>query len=183
MLKRRGRRVGLPDVALSIRQPWAWAIIHGMPAKDIENRSRGFVKHLPADFRKRIAVHAAKGMTRAEYDEGAEVIRKICGSCPAPDELQRGGIIGSVDVVDVVSESGSLWFFGPRGLVLRKPRACKFIPAVGALGYFKWAKAKADIVPPPARWMLPAQMEAARAAKAGDPVDVAQLSLFEEAIQ
>ena len=29
---------GPPSVALSVRQPWAWAIIHG--GKDVENRTK-----------------------------------------------------------------------------------------------------------------------------------------------
>ena len=44
--------------ALSIRQPWAWLIVHGR--KDIENRS------WRTKFRGRFLVHAAQGMTRRE---------------------------------------------------------------------------------------------------------------------
>lgn len=54
-------------------------------------------------------------------------------TCPVPADLLRGGIIGSVVVVDVVKESSSPWFFGPRGLVLVERRPCPFVPAVGAL--------------------------------------------------
>lgn len=129
----------LPDHALSVRQPWAWAIIHA--GKDIENRSWQAVNH-GLKRRGRIAIHAAKGMTRDEYEDAADWIR-------------RCGIIGSVEVVDVVSESTSLWFFGPRGLVLQDPKPCDFIPAVGQLGYFKWTRADNSILPAPARWMLP----------------------------
>ena len=141
----------LPLIALSVRQPWAHAIIHC--GKDIENRSihavnRGGMR--PA----RIAIHAAKGMTRDEYEDGADWIRRCGHACPAAGDLPRGGIIGAVTVSDIVKESGSPWFFGPRGLVLRDPEPCDLIPAVGQLGFFKWSEADALILPAPARWML-----------------------------
>lgn len=31
---------------------------------------------------------------------------------------------------------------------------CDFIPAVGALGLFKWEPAGPEIVPKPAKWMI-----------------------------
>lgn len=143
-----------PSVAISVRQPFAWAIIFA--AKDIENRSAFSVQHL-SPLRGRRAIHASKGMTRDEYEDAKSFMASIGVTCPPAGELLRGGIIGSVDVVDVVKESSSPWFFGPRGLVLRDPKPCAFIPSAGALGYFKWEEAHASIVPPPARWMLPGQ--------------------------
>ncbi|MCK1684282.1 hypothetical protein IVA87_34075 [Bradyrhizobium sp. 147] len=142
----------LPAAALSVRQPWAWAIIFA--SKDIENRSQAAIQH---GMRcQRIAIHAAKGMTQSEYDDAARFMLEDIGiRCPPAAELARGGIIGSVDVVAIVRESDSPWFFGPRGLVLRNPAPCAFIPAVGALGYFAWREADPSIVPPPARWMQP----------------------------
>lgn len=149
----------LPKLALSVRQPWAWAIMYA--GKDIENRSWQAVNH-GLRQRGRIALHASKGLSRLEADEfrnfyvDLEVEHKLkLPRLPLWSDLHRGGIIGSVEVIDVVSESGSPWFFGPRGLVLRDPTPCEFIPAVGALGYFEWKPANASIVPPPARWMLP----------------------------
>lgn len=146
----------LPRLALSVRQPWAWAIIHA--GKDIENRSWQAVNH-GLRQRGRIAIHAAKGMTRDEYDAAKETIEDNGRICPAAHKLERGGIIGSVEVVDVVADSQSPWFFGPRGLVLRDPIACEFVPAVGQLGYFEWARADASIIPPPAPWMREAHRE------------------------
>lgn len=151
--------IDLPSLALSVRQPWAWAIIYG--GKDIENRSWQAVNH-GLTVRGRIAIHAAKGMTRDEYEGAREMMERIGVRCPAAIDLQRGGIIGSVDVVDVVSKSDSEWFRGPRGLVLRDPQPCEFIPAVGALGYFKWQRAWSSIVPAPAKWMLPPASTSAR---------------------
>lgn len=142
----------LPDIALAVRQPWAWAIIYA--GKDIENRSSAAVRN--GNMRPgRISILASKGMTRDEYEEGAAFMRSIGVTCPAPHELLRGGIIGSVRVSDIVRASTSPWFFGPRGLVLRAPEACAFVPAVGALGYIKWKPTEGGEPDPPARWMLP----------------------------
>jgi hypothetical protein len=144
----------LPRLALSVRQPWAWAIVHA--GKPLENRSAGMVRHLNP-VRGSRAIHAAKGMTRREYSDARDFMRRLGIECPAPADLQRGGIIGAVDITGVVSESLDPWFFGPRALVLKNPRACEFVPAVGALGYFEWSPADPSIVPAPAHWMLPKQ--------------------------
>ena len=125
-----------PNKALSIRQPWAWAIIHA--GKDVENRSTFAVTK--GDMRPmRIAVHASKGMTRDEYEDAREFMEKRGVECPRPDALVRGAIIGSVIVTAVVKESNSPWFFGPRGLVLSGATPVEPIPVLGALGYFQWA--------------------------------------------
>lgn len=146
----------LPPFALSVRQPWAWAIVHA--GKDIENRGwKPSNPNLPR--RGRIAVHAASGMTRAEHLKAHEFMRSIGVACPPPEALQRAGIIGSVDVANTVTAHASAWFFGPRGLVLRDPQPCDFIPSIGQLGYFRWAPAPPTIVPAPARWMSPPALE------------------------
>lgn len=148
----------LPRLALSVRQPWAWAIIHA--GKDIENRDWRHPN--PArTFRGPFALHAASGMTRDEYDDAAETICDITrGVAPPARELARGAIIGVVEVVDVVrgnlSDRARLgpWFFGPVGLVLRNPRPITPIPCKGQLGFFEWRPSGGEIAPP-AKWMLP----------------------------
>ncbi len=143
--------MNIPTKALSVRQPWAWAIMYA--GKDIENRSWQAVNH-GLKQRGTIVLHASKGMTKAEYEDAAEFMAGIGVKCPPPADLWRGAVIGTVDVVDVVSESQSPWFFGPRGLVLKNPEP-KFPAAVsGALGYFDWQKRRTDSLPQPARWML-----------------------------
>lgn len=148
--------LNLPDIALSVRQPWAWAII--WCGKDIENRSWQAVNH-GLRQRGRICIHAAKGMTRDEYESATNFMARLgVLSCrpPLPHLLDRGCIIGTVEVADVVDDHPSPWFMGPRGLVLKDPKPIKeVIPAVGALGYFKWQPALTDVRPEPARWMLP----------------------------
>lgn len=143
----------LPIKALSVRQPWAWAIIHG--GKDIENRSWQAVNH-GLNVRGRVAIHASATMGKGDYESDGEFVRELTQELPEARDLLRGGIIGSVEVLDVVRESNSPWFFGPRGLVLANPEPCEFIPVKGCLGYFNWRNHVTDDVPKPARWMLPA---------------------------
>ena len=52
------------------------------------------------------------------------------------DDLQRGGIIGSVEIVDCVRESASPWFVGEFGFALRDPQPLPFVPWKGQLGFF-----------------------------------------------
>lgn len=140
--------VDLPRLALSIRQPWAWAIIHA--GKDIENRS--WSRSSPAlAFRGEICIHAAQGMTRSEYDDAADTIERLGGVCPSPAELLRGGIIGRARVRDIVKRSSSPWFFGPWGLVLDEVEPVEFVPCSGQLGFFHWKEGGAAVEP--AKWM------------------------------
>lgn len=141
----------LPGLALSVRQPWAWAIIHA--GKDIENRS--WNPQNPAlRQRGRIAIHAAKGMTKGEYLDAAELMLDDLGiTCPPAAELLRGGIIGTVEISGAVRKSASPWFFGPVGLVLRAPQPCAFVPAKGQLSFFRWSPDAVGAPSPPARWM------------------------------
>uniref|UniRef100_A0AAU6W2C9 ASCH domain-containing protein n=1 Tax=Pseudomonas phage Touem01 TaxID=3138548 RepID=A0AAU6W2C9_9VIRU len=127
--------------ALSIRQPWAWLIIHG--GKDIENRS------WHTKFRGRFLVHASMGMTKAEYMSVKSYltypgIHELGIKLPRFADLQRGGIIGSVELVDSVDHSDSPWFMGPRGFVLRNPEPLQFRPFKGALQFFKVDDAEAQ---------------------------------------
>jgi hypothetical protein len=143
----------LPAIALAVRQPWAWAIIHS--GKDIENRTSDAIAK--GGMRPgRIAILASKGMTRDEYEGAAEFMRVQCGVvCPLAGDLLRGGIIGSVTVRSIISESSSPWFIEQRrgrGLVMVDALPCAFAPASGQLGYFKW-KPAGDGPEPIAKWM------------------------------
>jgi hypothetical protein len=114
---------------LSIRQPWAWLIIHG--GKDIENRS------WLTKFRGRLLVHASKGMTKQEYAFAAEFAQSIGVTVPPAAELLRGGVIGSVEVVDSVEQHRSPWYMdGNKAMVLRDPRPLPFFSINGRLGLF-----------------------------------------------
>lgn len=128
--------------ALSIRQPWASLILKA--GKDVENRC------WPTKFRGRILIHAAKGMTLDEHEDAIHFAGRACKAKPHPaaggatfrelgfarEDLQRGGFIGSVEIVDCVSHSESPWFMGEYGFLLRDPQPLPFRPWKGQLGFF-----------------------------------------------
>jgi len=116
--------------ALSIRQPWAWLIVHG--GKDIENRD------WPTRFRGRFLVHASKGMTRQEYADTRDFAEGLGVTIPAFEDLERGGIIGAVTLNDCVGSSDSPWFFGDYGFALESANALPFTPYKGQLGFFEF---------------------------------------------
>lgn len=116
--------------AISIRQPWAWMIIHG--GKNIENRiwrttTRGYV-----------LIHAAQGMTVREYQTAVQFAAVADPKLVVPirQNLLRGGLIGTVQITDCVSESASPWFVGPYGFVLSSPMEIPWQPYKGQLGFF-----------------------------------------------
>ncbi len=114
--------------ALSIRQPWAWLILHA--GKDVENRE------WPTRFRGRFLIHASKGMTSDEYfDVAYQLYGKIV--LPPFDKLERGGIVGSAELVACINDGASEWFYGPYGFILRDPTPLPFRPYKGQLGFFE----------------------------------------------
>jgi len=121
-------------LALSIRQPWAWMIIHG--GKDVENRD------WPTKIRGRVLIHAAKTMTKQEWDAAWHFSRSSNARLKANqagltrETVQRGGIIGSVEVYGCVTQLSSRWFTGRYGFLLRDPRPLPFTLRSGKLGFF-----------------------------------------------
>ncbi|MBD8671563.1 ASCH domain-containing protein [Pseudomonas lurida] len=115
--------------ALSIRQPWAWLILNG--GKDVENRSRN------TKLRGRFLIHASQGMTRAEYNAASWIAGPLGITLPPFEELDRGGIVGSVELVDCVDSSTSPWYMGEKAYILRDPRPIPFLPYKGQLGFFE----------------------------------------------
>jgi hypothetical protein len=109
--------------AISIRQPWAWAIVTG--EKDVENRS----SHFPQRYRGPVLIHASKG---SDPDDWEWMRRKY--RITAPDDLPRGGFVGIAEIVDVVTRSRSRWFNGEIGLVLANARELPFKPWKGQVG-------------------------------------------------
>jgi hypothetical protein len=108
--------------ALTVRQPWAWAIVHG--TKRIENRSRHFSHRGP------LLIHA--GLSRAELGK--------LGWQPPAEHLAFGALIGVVEVVDCVplaQVEGDEWAEGPHCLILRNPRPIAPIAWKGSLGLFE----------------------------------------------
>jgi len=143
----------LPLLALSVRQPWAWAACAGH--KRVENRSHASVRsmglrNLP--WPHRIAIHASGGMTRDEYVDAAEFMAIRGVICPPPADLPRGAIVGAASICGIDYQSDDPWFFGPVGLAMCDAIAVTPIPALGALGIFKWSPSGGRLAPP-ARWM------------------------------
>lgn len=50
--------------------------------------------------------------------------------------IDRGGIVGSIEITDCVMRSESRWFIGPIGFVLRDPQPLPFVACSGRLGFF-----------------------------------------------
>ncbi|UXA36869.1 ASCH domain-containing protein [Pseudomonas juntendi] len=120
--------------ALSIKQPWAWLIIHG--GKDVENRT------WHTKLRGRFLIHASAGCTHRYWAESVSFalnagLIKHAADVPTIDELERGGIIGSVDLVDSVDSSDSPWYMGEKAFLLRDPKPLPFIPLKGQLQFFE----------------------------------------------
>ena len=117
---------------LSIRQPWAWAIIHA--GKDIENRC------WPTSYRGPLLIHASKGLTKAEYADFCEFAEDI-PMVKVPDfaSLERGGIVGRVLLEGCIDHSISPWFCGPFGFVLSDAKPLPFRVLKGQLGLFEVA--------------------------------------------
>ena len=117
--------------AITVRQPWAWLLIHG--GKDIENRC------WPTNYRGKIAIHAAKEMTRDEWLD-AVLYAEYRGIVVTPDfdELVRGAVIGTMILRDCVTDHESPWFEGPYGFVMTNPVPCDACWTKGALGLWEW---------------------------------------------
>lgn len=147
-----------PYYALSISQPWAWAILHAH--KRIENRN--WPARPGADWiGRRIALHAAKSWD----GEGADLLRRRSIPCPMRVELPAGAIVGvatiarvfHLDDVDLRKEDPAdlPWMNGPLCLQLADVvRLDQPVRAKGALGFW--------YLPDDAREAVRRQLEARR---------------------
>lgn len=115
---------------LTVKQPWAYCIMH--LGKDIENRTR------KTNIRGTLAIHASK---QIDYDayywlkaEGHEL--------PPIKELVTGKVLGTVDLIDCVQEHTSVWKEeGTWGYVLQKPQPFNEpVHAKGNLGFWKYTE-------------------------------------------
>lgn len=159
----------LPKLALSVRQPWAWAIIYA--GKDIENRSWQAVNH-GLRQRGRIAIHAAKGMTRDEYEDTVARLRVSQYKTTRAKEPRARTLAHHA-----ADDSAPHQVFCIRATnATANEKINTFVPAVGQLGYFEWKEADASIVPEPAAWMLPPKV---KPEKVIVPVQPAALPLFD----
>lgn len=127
--------------ALSIRQPWVWAILDA--GKDIENRDWS------TNIRGTIAIHAAKGMARHEWDDAREFMSYFMTEpiLPRYEDFIRGAIVGTVDITDCVNKSPSPWFQGRFGFVLENAHMLSEpIPYSGALGFWDVPRSIEEII-------------------------------------
>lgn len=120
--------------ALSIQQPWAWAILHA--GKDWENRT------WRTNYRGPLLIHAGKKQDSDGYDylRDQEIY-------PPDDEIFTGGIVGAVEVVDCIEVTdafmetdewkNTIWLGGPFGWKLAGPQYLTFHPCRGHLGLFE----------------------------------------------
>lgn len=123
--------------ALTVRQPYGWAIFHG---KDIENRHQLFT------HQGLLLIHTGQQLARAKDFEFvnhlADQPMPVLGRPGEPTECAVGSIIGAVDVlgghrVDACGGTCSPWAdkTAPAHLRLGKPRVFRLpIPAFGRLG-------------------------------------------------
>jgi len=118
---------------LTVRQPWAWAIIHG--GKDIENR----VRNLAGEYRGPVAIHA--GLAPVDQDNLASRTHRRAHGSSVDTGIFFGAIIGVVDLLAVIEPHERCEFCSPWAiegnyhLALGNPRALrKPIPYRGALG-------------------------------------------------
>lgn len=123
--------------ALTVRQPWAWAIVHG--GKDIENRVQAL-----GPYRGPVAIHAGAGFS----DEGGQSPLVLGHEGYADAALPKSAVIGVVDLVDVHHADDvvgiltcrcSPWAMaGHHHMVLANPRPLSTpIPAKGRLGLWR----------------------------------------------
>lgn len=129
--------------ALSVRQPWAWFILHG--GKDVENRS------WPTKYRGPLLIHASKFWDEEEIHDDARyaaaVAKNMGGIQPGTvltlRELkeQQGGIVGQVNLIDCIQGHTSPWAnLGCWHWMLEQPKALPFRPYRGTLGIFNVAR-------------------------------------------
>jgi hypothetical protein len=120
--------------ALSIKQPWAWAILHA--GKGYENRT--WAIHDQIVLPTRIIIHASKKIDT----EGLFWMQKELGIYP-PANLPVGCLVGEVDIIachdcELFGRPNSKWAFGPFAWELANPVAyAEPIPYKGQLGLFE----------------------------------------------
>jgi len=111
--------------ALSISQPWAWAILYA--GKWIENRKWN------TNFRSWFLIHAAKSWDQRGYDYLKSL--KIY-SLPPREEIRAGGIVGIGKINNVITEGTDFWFEGPYGFVIKHSRPLPFRACPGRQRFF-----------------------------------------------
>jgi hypothetical protein len=123
--------------ALSVRQPWAWALIYGVKRpKRIENRSWS-TRH-----RGDLVIHASKGLADWQSRSLAEwrsEIPDLPDLLAEPFDQHFGCLYGLLDLVDdlpFADVQGQPFAEGPRCWITLNPRTIEPIPYRGVLSLF-----------------------------------------------
>ena len=136
--------------AISVQQPWAWAILHA--GKDVENReeeSSAIKGKLP----RVLALHASLGGTLKGYALSADDVELVSdkrpppkgkpdfgaltGRMPTADLLPLGYLVGLMLInPETVRASASPWFTGPVGIEIRRVVPLPMVPWKGFVGRF-----------------------------------------------
>ncbi len=119
--------------ALSVRQPWAWALFHG---KDVENRSWPLPRHILGQT---IAIHASSYKHWLWWDLSPEQLDATKPPSDLPI-LAMGSLIGTVKIAgQLPMDAESLWKEkGQYGFVFAEAKEFeKPIPCKGKLGFFE----------------------------------------------
>jgi hypothetical protein len=128
--------------AITVIQPWADAIL--FLGKNIENRTQ------PTKLRGFLVIHSSQKWSK----EGEVWIRQNFKGFAGIEEedrfieqaaQRRGMFLGSCELADCVNFfkmkdrpfSDRMWASGPWCYVLKNPKACKPIPALGRLGIWE----------------------------------------------
>ena len=120
--------------ALSVNQPWAWAIVNGY--KPVENRV------WPTKFRGPVLIHASKRERTADVSWVMDAVASQTGMQRAfvteMYEKQRrlGAIVGAAQIIDCVTEMEGVWFCGPYGFVLSAAHPIHPVPCRGMQRFF-----------------------------------------------
>ncbi len=97
-----------------------------------------------------IAIHASQNMSRPEYEWAVKYVKKAAPRAKVPpyEALERGAILGVVDIVGCEKRTKSKWHARKHfGFVLRNPRALrKPVPCSGRLNFWKVPEAIAQHV-------------------------------------
>ena len=114
-------------LSLTVKAPWAWAIIHA--GKDVENRTWS------TSCRGPLAIHAGLGCTRTYHAWASGWMAAIGVVAPTLDALAKGCVIGTVEVADCVRDSGRRWGMPDNWhWILSDPKPCQPRFVRGSLG-------------------------------------------------
>lgn len=155
-----------PPKALSIRQPYAFAVVMGF--KPVENRERENPNDPFLKFRGPVLIHASLKEEREDVDDVLRLIAEQSGgvySYAAVAGLYHkhralGAIVGAATITDCITKHPSRWFNGPYAFVFENPKFCRPVECKGALGFFTVPADTLTRVRVPPYW--PASVETSR---------------------